>query len=186
MSYPRLEKLGGIQWPCPDEDHPGSLLLHARLWEKPARGRPAPFHATEYVAPADELTEEYPIRLTTGRRLDSYNTGVQSSGYRSPIRDGKTLDLSPEDGDRFHVVEGEQVRVSSRRGSILAHVRYRSDLRPGLAFMTLHFPDEVDTNTLTHDIWDPKSGTSEFKATAIRIDKVLFDMEAGTSTSRSA
>ena len=173
MSYERLEKLGGIQWPCRDEKDPGSPLLHDRLWKRPAEGRLAPFHAVPFVPPVDELTDEYPLRLTTGRRLDSFNTGVQSSGYRSPIRNRETLDLSAEDGKRYDVAEGERVRVSLRRGSIEAPVRYDENLRPGLAFLTLHFPDEVDVNQLTIEAWDPKSGTSEFKATAIRIEKLV-------------
>jgi formate dehydrogenase major subunit len=172
MSYRRLEELGGIQWPCPDESDPGSQFLHGRLWEKPIRGRPAPFSPVEFVPPADELTKEYPIRLTTGRRLDSFNTGVQSSGFRSPIRDGETLDISPEEGTRLGIAEGERVRVSSRRGTLEVPVRYDPGLRLGLAFMTIHFPDEVDTNVLTNEAWDPKSGTADFKATAIRIEKI--------------
>jgi len=172
MSYRRLEELGGIQWPCPDEDHPGTPFLHARLWEVPARGPKAPFSAVEFEPPVDELTEEFPIRLTTGRRLDSFNTGVQTRAYSSPLRRGETLDLSPEDGARFDVAEGEVVRVSSRRGSLVVSVRYDDGLRPGLAFMTFHFPDEVETNRLTIEANDPKSGTAEFKASAIRIDKI--------------
>jgi anaerobic selenocysteine-containing dehydrogenase len=62
--------------------------------------------------------------------------------------------------------------VSSRRGSVEVDVRYEPSLRPGLAFMTLHFPDQVSTNVLTIDATDPKSGTAEFKASAIRIDKI--------------
>ena len=73
---------------------------------------------------------------------------------------------------RYDICEGEWVRVSSRRGSILAPVHFDSGLRPGLAFMTLHFQDEVATNLLTIDATDPKSGTAEFKATAIRVDKI--------------
>ena len=72
---------------------------------------------------------------------------------------------------RYGIKDGERVRIISRRGSITAPVRYDSSLRPGLAFMTLHFPDEVDTNQLTIEAIDPKSGTAEFKATAIRIEK---------------
>ena len=88
MRYDRLEALGGIQWPCPSEDHPGTPFLHARLWaEDPdERGRPAPFAPVAFEPPLDELTEEFPVRLTTGRRLDSFNTGVQSGGYASPLR----------------------------------------------------------------------------------------------------
>jgi len=173
MSYRRLEELGGIQWPCYDEQHPGELFLHARLWEEdPAkRGAPAPFTPVEQDPPVDELSEEFPIRLTTGRRLDSFNTGVQTEHYATPIRRPETLNLSPEDAARLGLAEGEVARVSSRRGSLEVPVHVDETLRAGLAFMTLHFPDQVATNVLTLDAWDPKSGTAEFKATAIRVDK---------------
>jgi formate dehydrogenase major subunit len=174
MSWKRLEELGGIRWPCPSEDHPGTTFLHARLWEEDlaARGASAPFSVVEHEPPLDELTEEFPLRLTTGRRLDSYNTGVQTGGYSSPLRRGETIDVSPGDAGRLGVAEGEVVRVSSRRGSVEAPVRVDRGLRPGLVFMTLHFPDQVDTNVLTIDATDPKSGTAEFKASAVRIDRI--------------
>ena len=172
MSYARLEALGGIQWPCWDETHPGELYLHARLWEDPLVGTPAPFVCVEHAPPVDALDDEVPIRLTTGRRLDSYNTGVQTAGYRSPLRRGETLDISPEDAEDLALAEGELVRVVSRRGELEAPVRIDASLRPGLTFMTLHFQDEVATNVLTTDASDPKSGTAEFKATAIRIEKL--------------
>ena len=120
----------------------------------------------------DELSAEFPIRLTTGRRLDSFNTGVQSGQYATPIRRPETINLSPEDASRLGLAEGERVRVSSRRGSVEAPVHVDETLRAGLAFMTLHFPEQVETNVLTLDAWDPKSGTAEFKATAIRVDKL--------------
>ncbi len=174
MTYERLEELGGIQWPCPSEDHPGTKFLHARLWEEdPARRGPAaPFSVTPFEPPVDELTEEFPLRLTTGRRLDSYNTGVQTSRYRSPLRLGGAIEVSPEDAERLGLREGEVVRVSSRRGSVRAPVHIDRGLRPGLVFMTLHHPEEVETNLLTIEATDPKSGTAEFKAAAVRIDKL--------------
>jgi predicted molibdopterin-dependent oxidoreductase YjgC len=171
MSYKRLEELGGIQWPCYDESHPGEMFLHGRLWSDPLIGPRAPFHVVEQELPIDKLDASYPIRLTTGRRLDSYNTGVQSGKYSSPLRHGETIDLAPEDGRNYGLREGEKVRIRSRRGCVVAPVRFDAGLRPGLAFMTFHFPGEVATNDLTIDAVDPKSGTSEFKATAIRIEK---------------
>jgi predicted molibdopterin-dependent oxidoreductase YjgC len=171
MTYSRLEKLGGLQWPCYDESHPGELYLHSRLWQRPVLGPRAPFSTVEFEPPVDQLDEKYPIRLTTGRRLDSFNTGVQTARYPSPLRRDEALDLSPEDIARYKLCEGEKVRVSSRRGSVVAPVRTDPGLRPGLAFLTLHFHNQVATNDLTIDAVDPKSGTAEFKATAIRIDK---------------
>ncbi len=172
MSYQRLDELEGIQWPCPDESHPGTQFLHERLWKDPVEGMPAPFHAVEHDPPVDRLSREFPIRLTTGRRLDSFNTGVQTGEYSSPLRMGEALLISPEDGKSLGVADGECVRASSRRGSVEVNVRFETSLRPGLAFMTLHFPDEVSTNVLTIDATDPKSGTAEFKASAIRIDRI--------------
>ena len=172
MSYRRLEELGGIQWPCYDESHPGELYLHSRLWHEPLIGPPAPFSVVEFEPPVDELNEEYPIRLTTGRYLDSFNTGAQSERYPSPLRRDATIDLSPEDAVRLGVEDGELVRVYSRRGSVTVPVRRDSSLRPGLTFMTLHFPDDVATNLLTIEATDPKSGTAEFKAAAVRVEKV--------------
>jgi len=174
MTNERLDEGEGLQWPCYDEDDPGTKFLHARLWEEDhdKRGPKAPFSVTPFEPPVDELTEEFPLRLTTGRRLDSYNTGVQTGGYSSPLRRGESIDVSPEDAERLGVADGEIVRVTSRRGSVEAPIRVDRGLRPGLVFMTLHFPDQVDTNILTIDATDPKSGTAEFKASAVRIDKI--------------
>ena len=97
---------------------------------------------------------------------------MQSSAYHSPLRRGESLDVSPEDADRYGLSEGEVVRVRSRRGAVEVPVRLDEGLRPGLTFMTLHFPDDVATNLLTIDATDPKSGTAEFKATAIRIERL--------------
>ena len=84
MTYARLDELGGIQWPCYHEDRLEPSYLHGRLWaDDPAeRGRLAPFSVVVDEPPVDELDDEFPLRLTTGRRLDSYNTGVQSGGFR--------------------------------------------------------------------------------------------------------
>jgi formate dehydrogenase major subunit len=172
MAYRRLDDLGGLQWPCPDESHPGTQFLHARLWKDPIEGPPAPFTVVENEPPVDTLSEEFPIRLTTGRRLDSFNTGVQTGQYTSPLREREALLLSPADAARLGVADGEVVRASSRRGSVEVPVRLEASLRPGLAFMSLHFPDQVSTNVLTIDATDPKSGTAEFKASAIRVDKL--------------
>jgi formate dehydrogenase major subunit len=174
MSYARLADLGGIQWPCPSEESLEPTYLHARLWETDPvrRGRPAPFSVLRHSPPVDELSAEFPLRLTTGRRLDSYNTGVQSGGFSSPLRRGETLDLCPEDALDLGVVADELVQVSSRRGAIVAPVRIDEGLRPGLAFMTFHFPDEVDVNQITIEATDPVAGTAEYKAAAIRVDKL--------------
>jgi formate dehydrogenase major subunit len=179
MSYKRLEELDGIQWPCPDESHPGTPFLHARLWDPlPARGPAAPFSVVKHEGPVETPDEAYPLLLTTGRRLESYNTGVQTAGYDSPLRRGERLDVSPEDATRLGVANGDMVRIVSRRGSVVAPAHIDRSLRAGIVFMTMHFPDDVATNLLTIDASDPKSGTSEFKACAVRVEFATATMPA--------
>jgi formate dehydrogenase major subunit len=172
MTYPRLEALGGIQWPCPDESHPGSPYLHGRLWDEAHLGARAPFSVVEHEPPVEQPDDQYPFVLTTGRRLDSYNTGVQTAGYISPLRRGESLDISPEDAANLGIRDGEPVRVTSRRGSVEAPARIDPALRAGLVFMTLHYQDDVRVNLLTIDVADPKSGTAEFKACAVRVEPI--------------
>jgi predicted molibdopterin-dependent oxidoreductase YjgC len=184
MSYARLDELGGLQWPCPDESHPGTTFLHARLWEKgAARGDAAPFAIVRHEGPVEMPDDEYPLLLTTGRRLESYNTGVQTAGYDSPLHWGEMVDISPEDAERLGIADNEEVRISSRRGSVTAPAHIDTSLRAGIVFMTLHFPDDVATNLLTIDVSDPKSGTAEFKACAVRVEpaSVMNRVMAGTA-----
>ncbi len=181
MSYERLED-GGLQWPCPDLDHPGTPFLHGWLWEEDLGGHPlAPFSVVEPAGPKEELSDEFPIRLTTGRALDSYNTGVQSGGFDSPIRYGDALDVNPADARQLGIVDGEMVKVSSPRGSVEMAIRVQPEIPVGLTFTTFHFPELVDINVLTNDAWDKKSGTAEFKAAAIRIDKISMSSGEGVT-----
>jgi formate dehydrogenase major subunit len=174
MTYERLEAAGGLQWPCPSLDEVEPPYLHARLWaDDPAkRGRLAPFSPVEWRPPLDELADDFPLRLTTGRRLDSYNTGVQSGAFSTPLPDGEAVDINPVDARALGIDDGDIVRVSSRRGSLDAPARIDETLRPGLVFMSIHAPDVIDSNRLTSEESDPRSGVAEFKATAVRIELV--------------
>ena len=173
MSWERIENEGGIQWPCPDENHPGTPFLHERLWKQPAEGRLAPFSCVDDQPPIESLDDNYPLRLTTGRALDSYNTGVQTGKYNPPIRTGEALEVSTADAEKLGISTGEKVIVSSRRGSIEMTVEIDPNLPLGLAFTTFHFPELVDVNQLTNSAYDLKSGTAEFKAAAIRVEKMI-------------
>ena len=177
MSYSRLEALGGIAWPCYEEQSDGTAYLHARLWEREPgkRGPEAPFSVVFDDPPLDPITTDFPLRLTTGRRLDSYNTGVQTSAYASPLRFGERLDISPEDAVNYGLKLDDVVRVVSRRGAIEAIVRIDPGLREGLVFMTFHFSEDTDVNILTNDAADPRSGTSEFKAASVRIEVIALE-----------
>jgi formate dehydrogenase major subunit len=130
----------------------------------------------QHDPPVERPDAEYPLVLTTGRRLESYNTGVQTAGYDSPLHYGETLDISPEDAERLAIRDGELVQVTSRRGTVQAPARIDMSLRAGVVFMTLHFPDQVATNLLTIDVADPKSGTAEFKACAVRVERAIVSV----------
>lgn len=186
MSYRRLEELGGIQWPCPTEDHPGELFLHGRLWKRPVEGPRAPFVPTHYEPPVDEVNEDYPLLLTTGRRLYFFNTGVQTALYGAPVPQEEYLVLHPRDAGRYGIAHGDRVRVSSRRGSVEATAWVESTVAPGLCFMTLHFPEKTPTNVLTVDAADPKSGTAEFKATAVRVERIPRERVPAEATREGA
>jgi formate dehydrogenase major subunit len=171
MTYARLEAAGGLPWPCPSEDEEPCSFLHGRLWadDPTARGPAAAFHAVDHVPPVEALSADYPYRLTTGRRLDGYNTGVQSGAFASPLRRPEVVELSAQDADGLGLGDGDLVVVTSRRGSITVPCRRVDGLRPGLVFLSIHAPDEADVNVLTVDATDPRSGTAEFKATAVRL-----------------
>ena len=172
MSYKRLEELSGLQWPCYDEQHPGEAFLHSRLWERPVVGPRAPFTPVEHRPPVDTLDDQFPFRLTTGRRLAEYNTGVQTGCVRvadAARRDDRHVArgrLAP--GRRGRPVRARALASRTGRGARALD----ESLRPGLTFMTFHFPDDVATNLLTIDATDPRSGTAEFKAAAVAIERL--------------
>ena len=122
MSYARLESRGrppvAVLRP---RLIPGELFLHSRLWEDPVPGNRVPFVPVDHDPPVDKLDADFPIRLTTGRRLDSYNTGVQTAGYTSPLRRGETPRHQP--GGRRDLRRWPRARSS---GSSRAAARSRS------------------------------------------------------------
>jgi anaerobic selenocysteine-containing dehydrogenase len=131
-----------------------------------------PFHLARHAPPVDLTDEAYPVRLTKGRRRDSYNSLLQKGVSGSSLRRVECVELSPEDAERYGVVVGEEVRVATRRGSTTAPVWVDPALRPGLAFMTSRPPDGRDTNQGTVRAGWPVAGAVEFEAAAIQIEKL--------------
>ncbi len=146
-----------------------SLLTGCGHTERKGR---APFHLVRHTPPVDLTDEEYPVRLTKGRRLDSYNILLQKGGSGPPLRRTECVELSPEDAERYGVVVGEQVRVATRRGSTTAPVWVDPALRPGVAFMTGRPPESSDANQWPGRASCPVAGALEFEAAAIRIEKM--------------
>jgi predicted molibdopterin-dependent oxidoreductase YjgC len=164
--HSRLGK-AGLQWPCPDLDHPGTAILHEGSF---SRGKGL-FHAVEFLPPAEEPDEEYPILLTTGRILYHYHTGTMTRrvGGLHELRPEGVVEVNPEDASRIGIVNGRLARVSSRRGTVVARCVITPRSRPGSVFMSFHFK-EAAANLLTNDALDPVAKIPEYKVCAVRME----------------
>ncbi len=174
ISYERLENEYGIHYPCPDENHQGTKIMHERFHDDKENKKRSSFVPVEFTPPLEIPDEQYPFTLTTGRRYESYNTHTQTRHYAPGVKikqTEETLDIHPEDALALKVSDGELVRVSSRRGTLDVKVKITDQVVPGLVFMSFHW-SEVPTNVLTLNEFDPISGTAEFKACAVKIEKI--------------
>jgi predicted molibdopterin-dependent oxidoreductase YjgC len=175
ISHERLEA-GGLQWPCPTVEHPGTPVLHVGKFTR-GRGLFAPL---EFKEPAELPDDEYPFLLSTGRILFHWHGGTMSR--RSPGLDAiapeAEAEIHPADALRLSIADGDLLRVFSRRGCVVAaaHVTPRS--APGMVFMTFHFA-EAAVNLLTIDAVDPTAKIPEYKVCAVNIQKIapLFEKE---------
>jgi formate dehydrogenase alpha subunit len=168
ISYERLED-GGLQWPCPTAEHPGTPRLHA---EKFARGK-GRFVPLEYK-PAAELPDgEYPLTLTTDRSLFHFHTSTMTRKVQGleTLDDRELLRIHPDDASRLGISNGETVRVSSRRGRITVEANVTDICPPGVVSLTFHFW-ESPTNVLTNAALDPVAKIPETKVCAVRVDKL--------------
>jgi len=168
ITYDRIERKG-LQWPCPDKNHPGTPVLHR---EKFTRGKGL-FSPVEYIAPVENPDAEYPFVLTTGRVLYHYHTGTMtrhSQGLNEIYPQG-VVEINPEDAVKLHINTGDMVEVSSRRGSVKVKAEISERPLPGVVFMTFHFK-EAAANLLTIDALDPVAKIPEFKVCAVRINGV--------------
>ena len=158
----------GIHWPCPSVDHPGTPILHRAQF---TRGKGL-FHAIDYIPPAEQTDEEYPMYLTTGRLLYQYHTGtmtMKSEGLNERAPEC-FVEISYEDAGRYDLEDQTRVVVSSRRGSINAQVKVSRKAVPGTVFIPFHF-SAAAANKLTNAALDPVSGIPEYKVCAIRLSK---------------
>jgi len=174
ISYERLEAHYSIHYPCPDEKHPGTFIMHERFHSENSDNKKSPFVPVDYTPPLELPNAEYPFTLTTGRRYESYNTHSQTRYYAPGVKvkqTEETIDIHPEDARTLGIMDGEVVQVRSRRGELLVKAKITEQVVPGLVFMSFHW-HETPTNVLTLNEYDPISGTAEYKACAVTITKV--------------
>lgn len=168
MTYDRLQG-DGLQWPCPNTDHPGTKFLHQGRF---TRGKGL-FSAIEYKPPAEVADAEYPFQLTTGRIHVHYHTGTMTRNSPSLEREINQcfLEMNPEDARELGIRDGDRVLISSRRGSVSTRVKLTEAEERRTVFMPFHFL-ESRANILTNPTFDPIAKIPEFKVCAVKIEKV--------------
>ena len=169
ISYERLEK-ESIQWPCPDKDHPGTTTLYTEMFSRP--GGLAKFMALDHKGPGEKTNKEFPYTLITGRVREHYNNG--SMTRRVPeileVCPEELLEISLDDAKKLKINNGDWVNVSSKRGKIKVRAKVTDRSQKGNVFMTFHYPAAL-SNLLTSEHRDPITGTPEYKACAVKIEK---------------
>jgi formate dehydrogenase major subunit len=167
IRHERLQT-AGLQWPCPTLDHPGTKILHR---DKFSRGL-GKFSAVDFIPAAEVTDAEYPMILTTGRRLQHYHSGSMThrvAGLETLLPE-ELMEIHPDDAARVGLADGDRARVSSRRGDVTARVRITDRIKPGVVFLTFHFP-ETAVNLLTNAALDPIAKIPEYKVTAVQVQK---------------
>lgn len=166
MTHERL-LAGGLQWPCPTPDHPGTPYLHTNQF---TRGKGL-FAIADYRPPAEETSPEFPLILSTGRILYHWHGGTMSR--RSPgleaIAPEAEVEVNPHDASSHGIGDGELVKVSSRRGEVVASAKITRRSPPGTIFMTFHYA-EAAANLLTINAVDPAAKIPEYKVCAVRLE----------------
>jgi formate dehydrogenase major subunit len=167
MSYVRLD-VEGLQWPCPDEAHPGTPILHVDRFASEMR---APLMRVTYDATPERTTPKYPFVLTTGRALYEFNASTMTGRCRTrELRPSDLLEISPADAAALDVRSGDRIRVTSRYGSATLPADVTASVREGELFATFHTA-KTFLNTVTGPHVDRATGTPEYKVTAVRIEK---------------
>ena len=170
ISYDRIERDGGVFWPCPSDDHPGTPRLFQETFPTPS-GR-ARFHAIEHDGPAEAPDEQFPLYLTTGRLLAHYQSGTQTRRVPELMEAAPKpiAEIHPQVAKRHGIIDGASVVLRTRRGSATFTSRITGTIRPDTVFIPFHWPDESSANRVTNDALDPVSRMPEFKVCAVRID----------------
>jgi len=169
ITFERLNE-AGLQWPCPTLEHPGTRYLHKDGNFSRGKGL---FTKTDWVPPAELPDAEYPLILSTGRRLWHYHSGTQtrnSVGLENLFPE-ELLEMNPADAAPLGIKSGDMVKASSRRGEVTLRAWVNERSSPGLCWMAFHFA-EACANVLTIDAFDPVTETAEYKVCAIKVERV--------------
>ncbi|MFW6334858.1 MAG: molybdopterin oxidoreductase family protein, partial [Desulfosalsimonas sp.] len=165
INYERIEEQG-LHWPCPSADHPGTPVLHSQ-------GFPigkGVLHAIDYIPPAEQIDDEYPLYLTTGRVIYQYHTRSMT-GRTDGLNDRAPesfVEISPADAEKYGLKDGDKVKIASRRGEIVARMTVSEKAVDGTVFIPFHYA-EAAANRLTNSALDPVSKIPEYKVCAVNL-----------------
>jgi predicted molibdopterin-dependent oxidoreductase YjgC len=176
MNYERLEGQG-LQWPCPTEEHPGTLIMHRKSWrgeeDRFARGI-GQFSTVDYRPLATEKPDaEYPYVLTTARKLYHYHTRSMTARVKglNELLNEERMQINPRDAEQLGIGPDDRVKVSSERGSIETRVEITDQVPEGIVSMSFHFAKSA-ANVLTNPAVCSMSVASELKVSIVNIEKI--------------
>jgi predicted molibdopterin-dependent oxidoreductase YjgC len=170
VSHRRLQRPGGLQWPCWDSRHGGTPRLHAKQFTR-GKGK---FHAVAYKPPAEIPSTDFPLVLTTGRVLEHFHTGSMTRRSRvlESLEPHGHLDMCEQDARTIGVEADEFIQVASPRGRVTVQVRIDNKIPAGTVFMAFHWK-EAPANVLTNSAVDPIARIPEYKVSSIRVEKAV-------------
>jgi assimilatory nitrate reductase catalytic subunit len=182
ITYEKIEKQYGVFWPCPSDDHPGTPRLFEPGSLNPIAKGSGPFYFPDgkarfnvapYTSPAEDVDDEYPLMLTTGRVVSQFLSGTQTrrigplvDQYPEPL-----IEMHPQLAGKLAIADGELVTVESRRGKITLPAMVVTTIRPDTVFVPYHWPGGKSINQLTISAQDPISKIPEYKVCAVRVRK---------------
>ncbi len=168
MNYARLEK-GFIQWPCPDESHPGTPILHTERFARP--GGKTLFLPCEWERPHEWPDAEYPFMASTGRTLFHYHSGSMTRRSAAALKQNELyIEINPADAAELGAEEGDFITAESRRGAVTGRASVTRKVPEGMVFIPFHFA-ESPTNQITAAALDPTSETPAFKVNSVKLRK---------------
>lgn len=182
ISYEKIEMQDGVFWPCPSDDHSGTpRLFEPGSWNPVAKGAgpfyfpdgKARFNVAPYSPPAEDVDQEYPIILTTGRVVSQFLSGTQTrrigplvNQYPEP-----RIEMHPQLAEKLGIKDGDLATAESRRGTITLQAQVVTTIRPDTIFIPYHWPGKKSANQLTVSAQDPISKIPEYKVCAVRVKK---------------
>lgn len=183
ITYEKIEANYGVFWPCPTDDHPGTpRLFEPGSWNSVAQGKgpfyypdgKARFQLADYSPPQEDVDEEYPLILTTGRVISQFLSGTQTRriGPLAEMHPAPYLEVHPQLANKLGLKDGDLALVESRRSSIELATKVVNTIRPDTVFVPYHWAGRQSINRLTIAAQDPISKIPEYKACAVRVRRL--------------